>query len=149
MTTPLPQQLVLTSRRLLVAIAAVSFLGILDTSYLVAKHFIGGPVKCVLVQGCDTVTSSVYSSILGVPVALLGLIYYLVFFFIAFWAIDRESSQIKKLLLFLAIIGVLFSSWFLYVQAFILSAYCTYCLVSALTSILNLIFSGSLLVNKN
>ncbi|MEK7135969.1 MAG: vitamin K epoxide reductase family protein [Patescibacteria group bacterium] len=145
----MPQQLVLTSRRLLVAIAAVSFLGILDTSYLVAKHFIGGPVKCVLVQGCDTVTSSVYSSILGVPVALLGLIYYLVFFFIAFWAIDRESSQIKKLLLFLAIIGVLFSSWFLYVQAFILSAYCTYCLVSALTSILNLIFSGSLLVNKN
>ncbi len=116
-------------------ILAVSFLGLLDTSYLVAKRLLGGPVKCFLVEGCDTVTTSQYSLIFGViPVAWLGFLFYLTVFFITFGYLETGWPRLKQAVLGLSVTGLAVSVWFTYVQAAIISAYCTYCLVSAATS---------------
>jgi uncharacterized membrane protein len=126
-----------------------SLFGILDTAYLTAKHFMAGPIKCVLVEGCDTVTTSAYSLVFGlIPVAVLGLIFYLLVFLGAYLYWEKESLALRWALFALSVAGLLASAWFLYVQAFILSAFCSYCLFSTLTSTLIFIICLSLIYHK-
>jgi len=66
----------------------------------------------------------------GVPVALLGaLAYFSVFTFATFAAFGYARARTPLI----PIIGAMFLAtlWFLYVQAFVLHAYCRYCLFSA------------------
>jgi uncharacterized membrane protein len=114
----------------------LSIIGVLDASYLTWSHFQGGDVGCFLVEGCNVVLESGYALIFGIPVSLLGLMYYsLIFIGIIFYNFSRKASLIKNISIF-TVVGFLASIWFLYLQAFILKEYCSYCLVSALASIL-------------
>lgn len=115
-------------------IQGIALLGIADAGYLSANHFLGTEIKCLLVHGCDIVTNSVYSAIAGIPVAYLGLAYYLIMFGTITIAIENRSNQLIRLIALLSLAGFGFSLWFLYVQAFILEAFCTYCLISLGTS---------------
>jgi uncharacterized membrane protein len=66
----------------------------------------------------------------GIPVALLGaLAYFSVFAFATFAAFGYARART----LLIPIIGAMFLAtlWLLYVQAFLLHAYCRYCLFSA------------------
>ena len=127
-------------------IAACAFIGILDSSYLLAERLLGGTVKCLIVKGCDTVTASLYSAILGIPVSLLGFIFYLTMFFLALAAYERGGQIIYRIIFAFSLAGVAASGWFLYVQAFVLEAYCTYCLISALISLIIFASAGWLIV---
>lgn len=101
----------------------LSLLGLADSIYLTIKHFTHSDINCSIFNGCDLVTTSIYSTILGVPVALLGVIFYgLVLTF----AVRRSLA----LLLIISSIGFLISIWFVYTQGFILNAFCFYCLIS-------------------
>ena len=93
-------------------------------------------------HGCDTVTSSAYSVIFGVPVALLGTLYYLTVFLLTIAFIDTRKRVFFDIARMCTVAGFFFSLWFLYVQAFILHAYCIYCLGSVVTS--TLLFAGTL-----
>jgi len=114
----------------------LSMVGVIDSFYLTYSHLSGGEAGCFLVEGCDLVLTSQYSEFLGIPVALFGLIYYL-FIFLGFLYYNfRGGEKLSKILLFSTFAGILASLWFVYLQAFVIKAYCSYCLVSALTSIL-------------
>ena len=112
----------------------LAFLGFADAAYLTAKHFLDSPVTCTLLEGCEVVTTSQYSKIFGVPVALFGLLYY----FLIFILVNRyrETGSAPPLLWAsrFTVFGLLASAWFLFVQAVLLKAFCVYCLGSALTS---------------
>ncbi len=114
-------------------LAIFSVFGILDAGYLTYKYFAGGSIKCGLLNGCDTVTTSAYSAIAGVPVSLLGLGFYLAVFFLALIMIETASRRFAGLLFFLSLGALAFSAYLVYVQAAILRSYCLYCLISALT----------------
>jgi len=111
-------------------------LGFLDAGYLTANHYFGAPLTCIIVHGCDTVTTSAYSQILGIPVALLGTLYYLTIFLLIVAYFDIHKRIFFDLARLCTVAGFLFSLWFLYVQAFILNSYCIYCLGSITTSTL-------------
>jgi uncharacterized membrane protein len=124
------------SLRIIVVLFLVfAFLGFLDATYLTAKHFLDSPVTCTLLEGCEVVTTSQYSEIFGIPVALLGLIYYLLIFVL----VNRyRETGVEKFLIGASrftIFGLLASVWFIFVQAVLLKAFCIYCLLSAITSI--------------
>ena len=108
-----------------------AFLGFLDATYLTVEHFSGSIPPCSLVTGCETVLTSSYSVWRGIPVSLFGALYYMTVFLVAF--IWRENSL--RFLAGISLFGLAASLWFLYVQAFILHAYCLYCLFSAASSI--------------
>src|SRR5207253_9768944 len=79
---------------------------------------------------CFRVLGSSYSKLGGIPVALLGAVsYFCVFAFATFAAFGYARVRI----LLIPIVGAMFLAtlWFLYVQAFVLHAYCRYCLFSA------------------
>ncbi|OHA58489.1 MAG: hypothetical protein A2571_01785 [Candidatus Vogelbacteria bacterium RIFOXYD1_FULL_44_32] len=125
--------------QLFITTLVFSLVGILDTSYLLAEKILGGTVKCIAVKGCDTVLQSSYSTLFGfVPASLAGFIFYIAVFILAFylWSKGGKVQRGENILLVLAVLGLLFSGWFFYVQAVILQAFCTYCLISAFNTVL-------------
>lgn len=121
---------------LLSSIILTAFLGFLDAMYLATSHFIGIVPPCLVVGGCEQVTTSSYSVILGIPVAVMGALYYLSVLAAALLYVDKKHPLAIKVLQVLTGTGFLFTLWFLYVQGFIINAWCTYCLFSAFTSTL-------------
>ena len=129
-------------------IGLFSFLGLIDASYLAAKHYTGTIPPCsIILKGCEAVTTSQYATIGGVSVALLGAIYYLVVLMISIAIIETKSDSLKKFLAKFSIIGLLASIWFISLQVFVLKALCLYCLVSAFSS--TAIFITALFLRKD
>lgn len=114
----------------------LSAVGFLDAVYLTILHYRGIGASCFLVEGCDEVLTSSYAVLWGIPVALLGVLYYAaVFLFIVFYFAERREQY----LLYVAygtFAGFLASLAFLYIQIFVIQALCIYCLISAFISIL-------------
>lgn len=132
-----PQLQVPASRLKKIALAflVISALGFLDATFLTAEHFLDKIPPCTIVSGCATVTTSSYSEIFGIPVALGGAVYYLTVFIIALLYRELGDVRVLRGLAWGTIVGLVATSWFLYLQAFVLNAYCIYCLGSALTSL--------------
>ncbi|NBS68942.1 vitamin K epoxide reductase family protein [bacterium] len=122
-------------------IPIVAFIGLADALYLTLNHYFGVPLACGPLSGCDTVTSSVYSIVLGIPVALFGVLYYLAMFFGMLFALEYQSAIYFRLFCLFSLAGLIASGWFVFVMAVLLQAWCTYCLVSAFTSTLLFLLS--------
>jgi uncharacterized membrane protein len=82
----------------------------------------------------------------GVPVALLGMIYYLVIALGLFAHIEGKHEPSLRAVLLLTVFGFLMSMWFIGAQAFLIHAWCLYCLGSATIS--TILFGSSVYVLK-
>jgi uncharacterized membrane protein len=119
------------SHTILYTIAAiVALLGLVDATYLTVSHYSGAHVVCGETLDCDKVLASRYSTVAGIPVALLGAIGY---FGVFSGATLAAFGYLKPRLPLAILVGLMFlgTLWFLYVQAFLLHAYCRFCLLSA------------------
>jgi len=114
-------------RRLLIAIAVISLIGIGVAGYLTYTHYAGLNVVCLSSGGCETVQKSVYSKLAGVPVAVLGLAGYIGILFSL--AIRNELGRIAGF--GIALIGFLFSMYLTYRAIFTSKAICQWCVSSA------------------
>jgi uncharacterized membrane protein len=123
--------------------AALALAGVADSIYLTAEHLAGRSVRCVVVSGCDTVLSSSYATVAGnLPLAALGALAYFTAFSLATLAFFGYARA-RTLLGLLAALMLAATLWLLYVQAFVLRAFCAFCLLSAaLTTCLALIALG-------
>jgi uncharacterized membrane protein len=126
--------------KLLIAMMIVALAGLADASYLTVKHYTGSAIGCTIFHGCDQVTTSKYSVVAGVPVALFGALYYLVMLILLTAGLTTGQQTTIKWVALLTWAGLLASLYLLYLQAFVLHAYCIYCLGSVLTSMLLFIF---------
>lgn len=115
-------------------IAALSFIGVADSGYLSAKYIRGEVPECGFFSGCDVVANSAYSHIGPVPVAVLGLVFYLAIFALTIAYLDNKSIKWIKLISVISMPAFAFSLWLMYVQLFILGSICVYCTVSAFLS---------------
>lgn len=112
-------------------VAALALVGVLDASYLTAEHLSGNSVRCMVVTGCDEVLQSAYATLPGgVPVAALGAVAYFTVFSLATLSAFGYAGA-RRLLAPLVALMFLATLWFLYLQAFVIRAYCVYCLLSA------------------
>lgn len=109
----------------------LALVGFSDAVYLTTKHFYQADAGCLLSEGCDAVLKSEFSSFMGIPLAYMGVVYYLLIVIgITAYHQTRKSDILKGLFL-LNLSGFAFSLWLVYLQAFVLNAYCTWCLISA------------------
>jgi len=115
--------------------ALFGFAGLLDSVYLAAKHYLGSTPPCVLLKGCEVVTTSKFATVGGVSVAVFGAVYYLAVLVLVIAYLDSKNHSLLKILSRFTVLGVLATAWFLFLQIFILKALCIYCLVSAFSSI--------------
>ena len=112
------------------AVAIVAVPGLADATYLTVQALTGETLSCGGSPDCFRVLGSSYAKLGGIPVAMLGaLAYFTVFTFATFAAFGYPRAP--KFLVFIAGAMFLMTLWLLYVQAFLLHAYCRYCLFSA------------------
>jgi uncharacterized membrane protein len=110
--------------------ALVSLVGLGDAIYLTVEHLTGNSVRCTVTAGCSEVLSSAYASIGAIPVAGLGALAYFIAFSLATLAAFGHQWT-RSLLAALVAMMLATTLWLLFVQAFILRAFCQYCLLSA------------------
>lgn len=142
----LPKPLI--SRTLAITFLVIAFLGFLDATYLAVEHFKGTIPPCTILQGCEKVTTSEYSVIWGVPVALVGSIYYLLVIVLSVMFLDLKNEKYFLYASYLTIFGFLAAIYFVFIQLAIIKAICIYCMFSALTSTL-LFIIGLLVILKS
>jgi len=110
--------------------AVVSLLGLADAIYLTVEHVTGQSVRCTIVAGCSEVLSSQYAVMAGVPLALIGAAAYFGVFSLSTLAAFGYRIA-GTLLTVLVVLMFLFSLWLIYLQAFVIHAFCQFCLLSA------------------
>ena len=101
------------------------------------KKNIKEALVCPLKANCDTVIHSDYSKFLGIPVELLGLIYYglVAISYGLFVVLPETATSLTIFMIHLAsVLAFLFSIYLALVQAFALKNWCTWCLISATIS---------------
>lgn len=126
---------------LMTAIALVAVAGVVVSSFSLHHHFGTSATSfCDFGQSfnCDIVNRSKYSTLLGVPVALIGVLGYLIILALA--TVYRSKAETPVFLAIASAAGLVFSLYLTYVEKFLLSTWCVLCLTS-----LVLIFSVTVL----
>jgi uncharacterized membrane protein len=115
---------------LFVLAAILSLGGLADSIYLTVTHLTGENVTCLASSGCSEILSSAYASVGPIPLGAIGALGYFVAFSLATLAAFGHARA--RTFLTVMIAGMLATTcWLLYVQAFVLHAFCDFCLLSA------------------
>lgn len=108
----------------------LALVGFVDATYLTVSHLGSSAVACGS-GGCDTVLTSEYASIGGIPLAAVGIGYYVVASLLAWTAPGGWGRGIRSAFLGLTGIALAFSGVLVALQAFVIDAWCRFCLLSA------------------
>jgi uncharacterized membrane protein len=118
----------MSSRTLRIALIAITVLGVALASYLTYIHYAEIKPICTAGNACIKVQSSVYSKLAGVPVALMGMIGYVL---ILGSLLVRESETSRLATMTLTLVGFGFSAYLTYRELFSIHAICEECATSA------------------
>jgi uncharacterized membrane protein len=113
----------------------LALIGICDALYLTVQHLTGKSVKCSVTSGCSVVLSSSYATIAGIPTAAFGVLAYFAVFSLATLAVFGHNWARTGLLAVVTPM-LLMTLWLVYLQAFVLHAFCQFCLLSAALTVL-------------
>lgn len=133
----------MSDERLRRATGVLAALGIGVAGYLTYVHYAGLHPVCGISHGCETVQTSRYAYLAGIPVALLGLLTYVV-------VLATACSRSERALLCgsaLSLVGFTFSAYLTYQEVFTIHAICSWCVSSAVVfSLLAVVSSTRLLL---
>lgn len=124
---------------------ALSVVGFLDAVYLAIKTLFGSPITCYAFGGCDIVAQSKYSVLLGIPLSLLGAIFYAATIVLITYYLQRRTKRGLQNVVYVAIFGGLFSLYLFALQAFVINAWCFYCVISDTIGVISMILAIYLL----
>jgi uncharacterized membrane protein len=121
-----------------VLITALAAIGMADAFYDSYAIYTGQQLWCPPpIDGCNIVASSPYARVVDVPLGYLGFVYYLYMFGLgALLTFDPRSRGLRLGAVLYATMGVCFSIYFMYVQFTYIHAFCIYCLVSGIMTLL-------------
>ena len=114
-------------------LTVLALLGLAVASYLLAARLLGEAPACGPVKGCETVAASEYATVLGIPVALFGVVFSLVLVgaCLAWWRrVDRRALYLAYGLGLAGIIAVIYLT---YLELFVIEAICVWCVSYAIT----------------
>ncbi len=115
---------------------AAALIGVGDTLYLSYYKYLGLVPTCAILHGCDQVLTSAYATVYGVPLAYIGLVFYVyMLVLVLLLAIDPRSPALRWGVMAYTTIGLLCSIRFETLQLFSIGALCIYCATSALTAL--------------
>lgn len=123
------------SKYLYITAALLSLIGLADAIYLTVEHLAGRAVQCTITSGCEEVLSSAYATVGPVPLAALGAVAYFSVFSLAILAAFGNRGA-GNFLLYVVGLMLAVSIYLLVLQAFVLHAFCQFCLLSAAVTLL-------------
>ena len=120
---------------------AVALAGLAIATYLLAMRIAGEAPVCGPVRGCDTVAASAYATVLGLPVALFGVVWSLaVVATTAIWWL-RASRSALYAAYGLGLVGVAAVAYLTYLEIAVIEAICIWCVSFAVTAVLGWILT--------
>lgn len=132
-----------TNQTLIVVLLVIAGLGV--AGYLAYIETTQSLAVCGPVGDCNAVQASDYATILGIPIAILGLINYLavgLFWFVQDRVPDKQRHLVWLGLMALTFFGTIFSIYLTALELFVIRAVCAWCLSSAvITTLLMLVVS--------
>jgi uncharacterized membrane protein len=102
--------------------------GIGIAAYLTYVHYAGLHPVCGISHGCETVQTSSYASLAGLPVATLGLVTYV----LILGTLCRQRENAFLVGYMLTLVGFGFSVYLTYREVFTIHAICSWCVSSAI-----------------
>jgi len=115
-------------------IAAISLVGLFVAMYLwLYKLGVLGQLSCSI-GSCETVNTSKWATLLGQPVALWGVCFYVAMLAVAVLGTLERFERDRRIAVALMVMtsgGVLFSGWLTYLELAVIHAICQWCVVSA------------------
>jgi uncharacterized membrane protein len=119
----------MSARTLSRTMIGLTLLGLGVATYLTIAHYSGGTTICPLHGGCETVQHSKYSQLDGVPVALIGLVGYILILGVL---LVPASETTRLILVVLTVGGFGFSAYLTGRELFSIHAICPWCVSSAI-----------------
>ena len=116
----------MSDRALRVAVGAVALAGLAVAGYLTYVHYRPEALVCTATGGCETVQQSEYATLAGIPVALLGLLAYATVLVLTI--VDTALTRMLTAAIALSAAG--FAAYLIVLQAFVIDAWCIWCLVN-------------------
>ena len=114
--------------------AVVALCGLADAIYLTIHHYTGTKVPCSIIEGCEQVLSSQYAEIYGIPLAIFGAIAYFSAFSLAI--LTAFGNRLMWTLFGVQVVLMtIFTAWLIYLQGFVIEAFCQFCLISAVITL--------------
>jgi uncharacterized membrane protein len=124
----------LIKNKLILYSAILAFFGFLDAAYLTVLHYKNIIPPCSL-HGCEKVLSSAYSMVGPIPVAVLGVIFYLTVIIVCLLILIEGMKQLLRFFHFVAAVGFLVSIILFFIQFYIIHSFCQYCILSEVISV--------------
>lgn len=129
------------NKKTLRKIIFLSILGIIVSAYLLKVYYSDGSQICDLggTFSCSTLKNSQYAQVLGYPVALYGLLGYLLIGLIAVFRYKKEEwlrgKWMRRIfsqhnLFYVSFVALIFSVYLTFLEFFVIKALCLFCLVS-------------------
>jgi uncharacterized membrane protein len=122
-----------TSGRFGLALTALAAVGLGIAAYLLAVRVLGEAPACGPVKGCETVATSEYATVAGVPVALFGVLFSITLLAacLAWWR--RGDQRALYVAYGLGLAGIIAVLYLTYLELFVIEAICVWCVSYALT----------------
>jgi uncharacterized membrane protein len=111
-------------------LAGAAYAGFVISLYLTFVHYRGYVSPCYVVKGCEGVQTSKYSVILGVPLALIGTVFFALMFYLGIGVLTSSRVRVAQAYKVLAFAGALAIIPLFLLQAIVLDAFCTYCVAT-------------------
>jgi uncharacterized membrane protein len=108
----------------------LGFLGFVVATYLTILHYKNVLPPCSLTSNCEKVLTSQFATIGPIPLSLLGSLFYLTIIFLCILILTKYKKVFLKSFYLCVISGFIVSLILVGIQAFILHAFCQYCLTS-------------------
>src|SRR3989344_5555154 len=107
-------------------IVSLSLIGIGIMGYLTYIHYANASSFCDFSEtvSCDIVTTSIYSEILGIPISIMGLGYFVL---VAFLSLFSKSKRLYRYIFFLTVLMIIPSLYFSFLEVSVIKAVCILC----------------------
>lgn len=122
--------------------AALALAALAIALYLGVTKLQGGTPVCSVLEGCETVSDSEYSEVLGVPVGLLGAGASMVT--LGAWLLWWRSADRRGLLTAygLGLLSLPILAWLTYLELFVIRAICIWCVTYAVLVVAGWVVAG-------
>jgi uncharacterized membrane protein len=128
--------------RLRLAIVLLCLVGLGISAYLTYTHYAEIKPICTSGKSCETVQSSSYAKLAGIPVAVLGLAGYAAIVVASL----LPGEPTRMLAAVAALVGLGFSLYLTYLELFKIHAVCQWCVASAVVLAMLAVVTGARLV---
>lgn len=113
----------------------LSILNLIVSSYLFYLDLKKETPFCLINSGCEFILQNKYSRIFNIPIAFLGIVYFLILLIFSF-LIFKGKNYLIKFFKIIITFGFLFALYLIYLQFFVIKSFCQYCLVVDFSTII-------------